>query len=100
MNRAAPAHTPATPFTDVARLSFNQATAERASLPDVIESCARHAVPRGNGTTHRYGECANPTAPRSTWLVADAKRTLNVIDTGTASEHTATRSAHTKRVSS
>ena len=46
MNPAAPAHTPATPFTDVARLSFNQATAEHASLPDVIESCARHAVPR------------------------------------------------------
>jgi sugar phosphate isomerase/epimerase len=35
----------APPLQDAARLSFNQATAERASLADVIESCARHGVP-------------------------------------------------------
>ncbi len=34
----------APPFTDARRLSFNQATAKRASLPDVIEACARHDV--------------------------------------------------------
>jgi sugar phosphate isomerase/epimerase len=35
----------AAPLQDASRLSFNQATAERASLADVIESCARHGVP-------------------------------------------------------
>ena len=35
----------AAPLKDAARLSFNQATAERASLSDVIDSCARHGVP-------------------------------------------------------
>lgn len=34
----------AAPFTDARRLSFNQATAERASLREVVESCARHGV--------------------------------------------------------
>ena len=33
------------PLTDVQRLSFNQATAERVSLREVIESCARNGVP-------------------------------------------------------
>ena len=56
MNSAAPAHTPAAPFTDVARLSFNQATAEHASLPDVIESCARHTVPRISIWRHKLAE--------------------------------------------
>jgi sugar phosphate isomerase/epimerase len=35
----------AAPLKDASLLSFNQATAERASLPDVIEACARHGVP-------------------------------------------------------
>jgi sugar phosphate isomerase/epimerase len=35
----------AAPLKDASRLSFNQATAERASLSDVIEACARHGVP-------------------------------------------------------
>jgi sugar phosphate isomerase/epimerase len=35
----------APPLKDASRLSFNQATAERASLSDMIESCARHGVP-------------------------------------------------------
>jgi sugar phosphate isomerase/epimerase len=33
------------PLTDVQRLSFNQATAERVGLREVIESCARNGVP-------------------------------------------------------
>ncbi len=53
---AAPAHAPAAPFTDVLRLSFNQATAEHASLPDVIESCARHTVPRISIWRHKLAE--------------------------------------------
>ena len=34
----------AAPLSDARRLSFNQATAERASLRDVVESCARHEI--------------------------------------------------------
>src|SRR5438445_577496 len=30
---------------DLARLSFNQITAERASLKQVVDACARHGVP-------------------------------------------------------
>ena len=45
-------------MTDVsiAQLSFNQATAERASLPDVIESCARHGVPFISIWRHKLAE--------------------------------------------
>jgi len=32
---------------DLARLSFNQITAERASLKQVVDACARHGVPYG-----------------------------------------------------
>jgi sugar phosphate isomerase/epimerase len=41
---------------DAARLSFNQATAERASLSDVIESCARHGVPGISIWRHKLAE--------------------------------------------
>jgi sugar phosphate isomerase/epimerase len=43
-------------LTDAQRLSFNQATAERASLPDVIESCARHGVPYIGIWRHKLAE--------------------------------------------
>jgi sugar phosphate isomerase/epimerase len=41
---------------DAARLSFNQATAERASLVDVIESCARHGIPGISIWRHKLAE--------------------------------------------
>jgi sugar phosphate isomerase/epimerase len=41
---------------DAARLSFNQATAERAPLSDVIESCARHGVPGISIWRHKLAE--------------------------------------------
>ena len=45
-------------MTDVsiAQLSFNQATAERASLTEVIESCARHGVPFISIWRHKLAE--------------------------------------------
>jgi sugar phosphate isomerase/epimerase len=44
------------PLKDATRLSFNQATAERASLSDVIESCARHGVPGVSIWRHKLAE--------------------------------------------
>ena len=46
----------AVPFTDARRLSFNQATAERASLREVVESCARHEVPYVSLWRHKIAE--------------------------------------------
>jgi sugar phosphate isomerase/epimerase len=46
----------AAPLKDASRLSFNQATAERASLSDVIESCARHGVPGISIWRHKLAE--------------------------------------------
>jgi sugar phosphate isomerase/epimerase len=46
----------AVPLKDATRLSFNQATAERASLSDVIESCARHGVPGVSIWRHKLAE--------------------------------------------
>ena len=46
----------AVPLKDATRLSFNQATAERASLSDVIESCARHRVPGNSIWRHKLAE--------------------------------------------
>lgn len=46
----------AAPLKDATRLSFNQATAERASLSDVIESCARHGVPGISIWRHKLTE--------------------------------------------
>ena len=39
--------------TPLDRLSFNQATAERASLPEVVEACARHEIPYVSLWRHR-----------------------------------------------
>ena len=46
----------AAPLKDASRLSFNQATAERAALSDVIESCARHGVPGISIWRHKLAE--------------------------------------------
>ena len=61
--------TGATPFTDISRLSFNQATAERASLADVVEACARHEVPYISIWRHKLKETGLDAAVR---LVRDA----------------------------
>jgi len=57
------------PLNDVRRLSFNQATAEKASLREVIESCARHEVPGISIWRHKLAELGVPEAAR---LVRDA----------------------------
>ena len=57
------------PLTDARRLSFNQATAERASLRDVIESCARHGVPGVGIWRHKLAEMGIVSAAK---LLRDA----------------------------
>jgi len=59
----------AAPLRDAARLSFNQATAERASLPEVIEACARHGVPGISIWRHKLTETG---VERAAKLVRDA----------------------------
>ena len=44
------------PLKDVERLSFNQATAERSSLREVVEACARHGVPAISIWRHKLAE--------------------------------------------
>ena len=46
------------------RLSFNQATAERASLPDVVEGCARHGIPWVSLWRHKIRETGLEAAAR------------------------------------
>ena len=67
----APSSSPvdAPPLRDATRLSFNQATAERASLPDVIESCARHGVPGISLWRHKLAETG---VERTATLLRDA----------------------------
>ena len=52
------------PLQDASLLSFNQATAERASLPDVIEACARHGVPGISIWRHKLAETGVDRAAR------------------------------------
>jgi len=59
----------AAPLRDAARLSFNQATAERASLPDVIEACARAGVPGISLWRHKLAETG---VERTAKLLRDA----------------------------
>jgi sugar phosphate isomerase/epimerase len=59
----------AAPLRDAARLSFNQATAERASLPDVIEACARAGVPGISLWRHKLAETG---VERAATLLRDA----------------------------
>ena len=54
---------------DASRLSFNQATAERASLREVVEACARHAIPYVGVWRHKLAELGVPAAAR---LLRDA----------------------------
>src|SRR5207249_3865116 len=44
------------------RLSFNQVTAERASLKDVVDACARHGVPYVAVWRHKLAEVGVKTA--------------------------------------
>jgi len=53
----------------VARLSLNQITTERASLPDTVEACARHGVPSIALWRHKLAETGVDRAAR---LVRDA----------------------------
>jgi sugar phosphate isomerase/epimerase len=59
----------AAPLEDASLLSFNQATAERASLPDVIDACARHGVPGISIWRHKLAETGLERAAR---MVRDA----------------------------
>jgi sugar phosphate isomerase/epimerase len=61
--------TDATPFTDVSRLSLNQATAERRSLAEVVDACARLEVPSVGIWRHKLQETGLDAAVR---LVRDA----------------------------
>lgn len=61
--------TDSAPLADVSRLSFNQATAERASLAEVVESCARHDVPYISIWRHKLKETGLDATVR---LVRDA----------------------------
>src|SRR6476469_8226755 len=51
------------------RLSFNQATSERSSLPEVVEACARHEIPYVSLWRHKIAETGLDAAVR---LVRDA----------------------------
>ncbi len=54
---------------DIARLSLNQITAERATLADVVDACARHGVPAIAVWRHKLAETG---LERATRLVRDA----------------------------
>jgi sugar phosphate isomerase/epimerase len=58
------AHGEAAPLADVSRLSFNQATAERSSLPEVVEACARHGIPWVSLWRHKIRETGLDAAAR------------------------------------
>jgi sugar phosphate isomerase/epimerase len=57
------------PLTDVRRLSFNQATAEKASLREVVDGCARNGVPGISIWRHKLAETGVAEAAK---LVRDA----------------------------
>jgi sugar phosphate isomerase/epimerase len=44
------------PLRDVARLSFNQITSDRVSLPEMVEACARHGIPYVSIWRHKIAE--------------------------------------------
>ena len=82
----------APPLRDARRLSFNQATAERASLPDVIESCARHGVPGISIWRHKLAETGVERAARQLrdaglWVSSVCRG--GMFPAGTASERAA-----------
>lgn len=55
----------APPFSDARLLSFNQATAERASLREVVECCARREVPYVAVWRHKLAELGLEAAART-----------------------------------
>lgn len=57
------------PLADVQRLSFNQATAEKASLREVVEGCARNGVPGISIWRHKLAEAGVAAAVK---MVRDA----------------------------
>jgi sugar phosphate isomerase/epimerase len=59
----------ATPLASADRLSFNQATAERASLAEVVDACARGGVPAISIWRHKLAETG---VDRGAKLVRDA----------------------------
>lgn len=69
----------AAPFTNASRMSFNQATAERASLPAVIDACARSEVPYISIWRHKLAETGSDVAAR---LVRDAGLKVSSICRG------------------
>ncbi len=69
LSRSSASASDAAAFTDARLMSFNQATAERASLREVVESCARHEVPYVSLWRHKIAECGLESAAR---LVRDA----------------------------
>src|SRR5579859_1561803 len=56
-------------FTDLARLSLNQATTQHWSLAQAIDGCARSGIPAIGIWRHRLDECGLPAAVQ---LVRDA----------------------------
>ncbi|AHG93126.1 Xylose isomerase domain-containing protein TIM barrel (plasmid) [Gemmatirosa kalamazoonensis] len=64
---------------EMMRLSFNQATAERASLPEVVEACARHGIPYVSLWRHKIAETGLDVAVR---LVRDAGLTVSSVCRG------------------
>jgi sugar phosphate isomerase/epimerase len=46
----------AQPFSDATRLSFNQITSDRSSLPEVVEACARHGLRHLGVWRHKLAE--------------------------------------------
>ena len=59
----------ALPLVDARQLSFNQATAEWASLRAVVDACARHGVPGISVWRHKLAEVGVDVAAR---LIRDA----------------------------
>jgi sugar phosphate isomerase/epimerase len=59
----------AAPLADAMRLSFNQATAERSSLRQVVDACAREEIPFISIWRHKLAELGADAAAR---LVRDA----------------------------
>lgn len=52
------------PLRDVARLSLNQITAERCSLGEAVEACARHGVPSVAVWRHKLADTGPAAAAR------------------------------------
>lgn len=51
--------------TDVSRLSFNQITSDRVSLPGVVEACVRHHIPYISVWRHKIAETGLNAAAKS-----------------------------------